>query len=227
MTAIALDDEPPALRIIEKFCAKNENINLLKTFTNPDEALKFIGKNKVDLLFLDIQMPTLSGFEFYAKLITPIPVIFTTAYAEYAVSAFEIEAIDYLLKPFSLQRFEQAVEKAQIVFNKKSITNENYIIVKIDYGTQRINFNQILFIEALDDYVKIYLQQQKTLVIRQTLKSLLEKLPADNFMRVHRSYIVALNKIDKTENKIIYINNKEIPVSNTYELDFNQRFSLK
>jgi len=227
MFAIALDDEPPALRIMEKFCAANEAIKLLKSFTNPDEALGFIDNNSVDLIFLDIQMPTISGFEFYSKLEMSIPVIFTTAYSEYAVDAFNVEAIDYLVKPFSQQRFEQAITKAKMKQSKKEVVDQSFIFVKIDYSIQRVNCNHILFVEALDDYIKIHLQDRKSLIVRQTLKSLLEKLPTNNFIRVHRSYIVALNKIDKVESKNIFINDAEIPISNTYELDFNQAFKLK
>ncbi len=224
ISAIAIDDEPPALRVIQTFCMNNDSVHLLKTFTNTDEALDFIRYNEVDILFLDIQMPTISGFDLYKKLPRNIPVIFTTAYAEYAVDAFDMEAIDYLLKPFSKQRFDQAIAKA-LLMRQKNTAAENYLMVRIDYSIQRINCDHILCMEALDDYVRFHIHQQKPLVVRQTLKSLLEKLPSDNFIRVHRSYIVALNKIKKIKDKTIFIQDLEIPVSNTYENDFNQKYT--
>jgi len=227
IVAVAVDDEPPALRIIETFCKRIESVTLIKTFTNPKEALDFISENKVDLIFLDIQMPTMSGFDFYTQLLSRVPVVFTTAYAEYAVTAFNVEAVDYLLKPFSFERFEQAMAKVQFAKSKNKTPEEHYVFVKIDYSIQRINCNTILYIEALDDYIKIHLENLKSLIVRQTLKSILEKLPKDNFIRVHRSYIVSLDKINKIENKTIIIKSIEIPISNSYELDFNQAYKLR
>lgn len=219
--AIALDDEPPALDILQSFCDKIDTIDLQKTFTKSDDAFKYLKKYPVDLLFLDINMPSISGIDFYKKLPHKTMVIFTTAYSEYAVEGFTLSATDYLLKPFSFSRFDQAVEKA---FLQWKIQNQNpelqYLFIRADYSLVKILISDILFIEGLDDYLKIHIQNQKTIVARMTLKAILEKLPPSEFVRVHRSFIVPISKIEKVRNKIIYINEEEIPVSGSYEVAF-------
>ncbi len=219
--AIALDDEPLALDVLQSFCDKIDLIDLQKTFTKSDDAFKYLKKYPVDLLFLDINMPSISGIDFYKKLPHKTMVIFTTAYSEYAVEGFTLSATDYLLKPFSFSRFEQAVEKA---YSQWKIQNQNpeqqHLFIRADYSLIKILIADILFIEGLDDYLKIHIQNQKTIVARMTLKSILEKLPASEFVRVHRSFIVPIAKIEKVRNKIIYINNEEIPVSASYEMAF-------
>ncbi|WP_348798227.1 LytR/AlgR family response regulator transcription factor [Flavobacterium adhaerens] len=219
--AIALDDEPPALYILESFCSKIEHIDLQKIFTKSEDALKYLKKYPVDLLFLDINMPAISGIDFYKNLPHKTMVIFTTAYSEYAVEGFTLSATDYLLKPFSFIRFEQAVEKAYIQWKTQNQNPEQqYLFVRADYSLIKILLSDILYIEGLDDYLKIHIQNQKTIVARMTMKALLQKLPESDFIRVHRSYIVAITKIDKVRNKIIYINQNEIPVSTSYEITF-------
>ncbi|WP_269226768.1 LytR/AlgR family response regulator transcription factor [Flavobacterium eburneipallidum] len=219
--AIALDDEPPALDVLQSFCDKIDYVDLQKTFTKSDDAFKYLKKYPVDLLFLDINMPSISGIDFYKKLPHKTMVIFTTAYSEYAVEGFTLSATDYLLKPFSFSRFEQAVEKA---YSHWKIQNQNpeqqYLFIRADYSLIKIPIADILFIEGLDDYLKIHIQNQKTIVARMTLKAILEKLPASEFVRVHRSFIVPISKIEKVRNKIIYINEEEIPVSASYETAF-------
>jgi DNA-binding LytR/AlgR family response regulator len=219
--AIALDDEPPALDVLQSFCDKIDYVDLQKTFTNSDDAFKYLKKYPVDLLFLDINMPSILGIDFYKKLPHKVMVIFTTAYSEYAVEGFTLSATDYLLKPFSFSRFQQAVEKA---YSQWKIQNQNpeqqYLFIRADYSLIKILISDILFIEGLDDYLKIHIQNQKTVVARMTLKSLLEKLPSPEFIRVHRSFIVPISKIEKVRNKIIYIQDEEIPVSASYEAVF-------
>ncbi|HEU4788358.1 MAG TPA: LytTR family DNA-binding domain-containing protein [Flavobacterium sp.] len=219
--AIALDDEPPALDVLLNFCDKIDTIDLQKTFTKSEDALKYLKKYPVDLLFLDINMPAISGIDFYKKLPHKTMVIFTTAYSEYAVEGFTLSATDYLLKPFSFLRFEQAVEKA---YSQWKLQNQNpeqqYLFVRADYSLNKILLSDILFIEGLDDYLKIHILNQKTIVARMTMKALLQKLPETEFIRVHRSFIVSISKIEKVRNKIIYINNEEIPVSASYETTF-------
>jgi DNA-binding LytR/AlgR family response regulator len=219
--AIALDDEPPALDVLQSFCDKIDYVDLQKTFTNSDDAFKYLKKYPVDLLFLDINMPSISGIDFYKKLPHKTMVIFTTAYSEYAVEGFTLSATDYLLKPFSFSRFQQALEKAYLQWK---IQNQNpeqqYLFIRADYSLIKILISDILFIEGLDDYLKIHIQNQKTVVARMTLKSLLEKLPSPEFIRVHRSFIVPISKIEKVRNKIVYINEEEIPVSASYEAAF-------
>lgn len=219
--AIALDDEPPALEVIENFCAKSGVINLVKTFTKSEDALKYLKKYPVDLLFLDINMPSITGIDFYKKIPHKAMVIFTTAYSEYAVEGFTLSATDYLLKPFSFSRFEQAIVKA-ITQWKQNHQNleQQYLFIRADYSLKKILLSDIVFIEGLDDYLKIHIQNQKTIVARMTMKALLQKLPEKEFSRVHRSFIVSISKIEKVRNKIIYINEEEIPISASYETSF-------
>ncbi|HOZ75836.1 MAG TPA: LytTR family DNA-binding domain-containing protein [Flavobacterium sp.] len=230
ISAIAIDDEPLGLKIIAHYCDQVDFITLEKTFTKQSEALKHLKKFPVDLVFLDIQMPSRNGIDFYKMLDHNPMVIFTTAYSEYAVEGFNVNATDYLLKPFSFERFLQAAQKAKSVYETKNqvqSTETQYLFIRADYSLHKILMADILFIEGLDDYLKIHIQNQKTLVTRMTMKSILEKLPAVAFIRVHRSYIVPMAKIDKVRNKMIYIGDEEIPVSASYEEAFSLAFSNK
>lgn len=224
--AIAIDDELPALKLIENFCLRVEGIQLQKTFNVPAEALKHIGKYPVDLLFLDINMPAVTGTDFYRSLQQDAMVIFTTAHAEYAVEGFNLNAVDYLLKPFTFERFQQAVQKAQQLIQSRHTQPSATppLIFRVDYGLTRVQVNEILFVEGLDDYLKIHLQQQPPLIVRMTMKTLLEKLPPQSFIRVHRSYIVALDRVEQVRNKTIHIAGHEIPVSSSYETAFFSQF---
>lgn len=221
--AIALDDEPLALSIISHFCEKTAFISLEKTFTKPSEAQKYLNNFPVDLLFLDIQMPSKNGIDFYKNLDQNAMVIFTTAYSEFAVEGFNVSAIDYLLKPFSYERFLQALEKAKSNLDiKNNIQNSEsqYLFIRADYSLNKILISDILYIEGLDDYLKIHIENQKTIVARMPMKTILEKLPIAEFARVHRSFIVPLSKIEKVRNKTIFINNQEIPLGSSYETSF-------
>lgn len=221
--AIALDDEPLALQVIENFCQRVGYIQLEKTFTKTAEAHKYLRKQPVDLIFLDIQMPTQNGMEFYAAIEQNVLVIFTTAFSEYAVEGFNVNATDYLLKPFSFDRFLQATEKVKTIYDARNQSSGNepqYLFIRADYSLNKILVSDIAFIEGLDDYLKIHIAGQKTIVARMTMKAILEKLPASEFVRVHRSFIVPVTKIDKVRNKIIYIGEEEIPVSASYEAAF-------
>ncbi len=224
LSAIALDDEPPALRILHNLCAKTEGVILEKTFTSPSEVKNYLQTHAIDLLFLDINMPTISGIDFYQSLAAegiPQPlVVFTTAFSEFAIEGFHLQAVDYLLKPIDLQRFRQACEKAFILKQSKAIslqTAEAYLHIRADYTLHKIPYKDILFIEASDDYLKIYLQGQKPLVARMTMKALAEKLPPSQFMRVHKSYIVALAKVQSVRNRLLALENLEVPIGQRYE----------
>ncbi len=225
MKTIAIDDEPPALRIITHFCSKTEEVELLKTFTRTTEALDFLQENPVELLFLDINMPAISGIDFYRSLPEKGMVIFTTAYAEYAVEGFTLQAVDYLLKPFTFERFQQAVSKA-CGYHRFLTQSEpsRYIYVRADYSVHKIDVLDILFIEGLDDYLKIHLQHSKPIVARLTMKSLMQQLPAEEFIRVHRSFIVPFSRIESVRNKTIVLGKEEIPIGASYEADFQKRF---
>ena len=228
ITAIALDDEPPALKIVENFCSRVDFIDLVKTFTNPDEALKHIGKFPVDLLFLDIRMPAVSGFQFRRQVPQEMMVIFTTAYSEYAVEGFSVNAVDYLLKPYTFERFLQAVNKAgdfYKFYHHHESAIQNYMFIRADYSLVKVMLEDIDYIEGLDDYLKIHLLGRKPVVARMTMKGMLEKLPAKDFIRVHRSFIIPLARIEKVRNKTIYIGEKTIPVGNSYEKSFFETYT--
>ncbi len=227
ITAIAIDDEPPALKVIENFCAQQEEVVLLKTFTKPQEALKYLRKYPVDLLFLDIQMPSLSGLDFYKEIEQVSMVIFTTAHVEYAVEGFNLNAIDYLLKPFTQDRFAQAIKKAKdfhAFSHQKEKSAQEYLFIRVDYSLVKIKIADILYIEGLDDYLQIYLADQKKLVPRMTMKTILSKLPAHEFIRVHRSFIVPLKRIEQVRNKTIFTAGREIPLGSSYEEIFFKVF---
>lgn len=224
--AIAIDDELPALKLIENFCEKVDFIQLQRTFNVPGDAMKYIARYPVDLLFLDINMPSVTGIELYRSIQQQALVIFTTAHSEFAVEGFNLNAVDYLLKPFTFERFLQAVQKAQNVmqFNQSNPAMPLPLVFRVDYGLTRVHITDILFIEGLDDYLKIHLDQQPPLIVRMTMKVLLEKLPPQSFIRVHRSYIVAMDRIEQVRNKTILIAGNEIPVSSSYEDAFFSQF---
>lgn len=226
--AIALDDEPPALRIVNNFCSRVDFIDLQKTFYRTDDAMHYLENFPVDLLFLDINMPSMSGLDFYQSIPHEAMVIFTTAYAEHAVEGFNLNAIDYLLKPFTFDRFRQAANKARDYYNYRNPSESpasKYLMVRADYTLHKIAFADIVFIEGLDDYLKIHIQNAKPLVVRMTMKSMLQKLPEQDFIRVHRSFIIPFRRIDNVRNKIISLEGEEIPIGSSYEELFNRRFN--
>ena len=217
LTCVALDDEPLALQIIAQYCGSIDFINLQKVFTNPDEAKIYIEQNQVDVLFLDIQMPDINGIQFYKSLSKKPVVIFTTAFKDYAAEGFNIDAVDYLLKPYSNERFLKAIQKTKeyIEFLSAQDLQYNSIFVKCNNEMVKINLKNIEYIEALDDYIKIYIKPYPVLTL-MTLKGVMEKLPAQLFARVHRSYIVPLNRIEKFSRNKIQIAGKEIPIGSSY-----------
>ena len=231
--ALALDDERPALDVIEAFCSRLETITSLKTFTRTGEARLYMESTPVDLVFLDINMPRESGLEFAKTVERQTAVIFTTAYSEFAVESYEVQAVDYLLKPFTFERFTAAVKKAQDrlqalrqIAGNAADGEPAHVFFRVDYGLVRVELNDILFIEGLDNYLKIHIRNGRPLVVRMTMKAMLDKLPQTHFLRVHRSYIVALDKIQGVRSKIISVGEEEIPIGNSYENDFTARFLL-
>lgn len=223
--ALAIDDEPLALNVIEAFCTQLDYIDLQKTFTKPNEALKHLNKYPVDLLFLDIHMPSLTGIDFYKNIEQNTLVIFCTAHGQYAVEGFNLNALDYLLKPFTFERFKQATDKARDYFASSNNQKAQHIFVRADYSLQKIMLDDIMCIEALDDYLKIYINNQKTIVARMTMKAMLEKLPSTEFMRVHRSFIVPIKKVESLRNKTLQLGDKKIPVGNSYEEEVLKHFN--
>jgi two-component system, LytTR family, response regulator len=229
LNCIAIDDETSALKIISEFCSRIQYVNLINTFTNPFEAVHTINNNQVDLIFLDIMMPQISGLEFLKTLYNPPMIIFTTAFKEYAFEGFESDAVDYLVKPIAFDRFSRSVNKAfQLSKLKKPAAtsgeevqglSHEFLMVKVEYSTIRINLDDILYIEGLKDYVKIY-TEGKLILTKTTMKNILEKLPSGSFLRVHKSYIVSADKIDMIENSRIVIGNQRIPIGESYRTSF-------
>ncbi|MDD3877378.1 MAG: LytTR family DNA-binding domain-containing protein [Bacteroidales bacterium] len=218
--AIAIDDEPPALRIIENFSMKTDIISLKKTFTEPREALYYISSFPVDLLFLDIQMPSVSGFEFLKKSGQKTLIIFTTAFSEYAVAGFNVNAVDFLLKPFTFERFQQAVDKAAKIFTsqaKSNFQNSTHFFIRSGYSLVKVNIEEILYIEGYDDYIKIHLDKKNHIITRMTMTNIIEKLPATDFLRIHRSYIVPLKKVERVHKNTVTIAGNEVPIGKTYK----------
>lgn len=223
LTAIAIDDEPPALSIITEFASRYGSVDLQKTFTKPTEAVRHLKKFPVDLVFLDIKMPSVSGLDLFKEIPENVQVIFTTAHAEYAVEGFNLKAADYILKPFSYERFVQAVDKVtQMAELMRSSDDKgsSHMLVRADYSLIKINFADIAYIEGLDDYIKIHLDTGKMIVARMTMKKILERLPTSTFFRVHRSFIVPLLKIQSVRNKQVCLPNVQVPLGASYEDDF-------
>lgn len=219
ITAVAIDDEPLALEVIKAFCSKVDYVKLVKTFTESGAALEYLEKEPVDLLLLDINMPAISGIELYKKVSKNTMVIFTTAYSHYAVEGFNLSAVDYLLKPFDFDRFMQAMEKANeyhSFLHRNDSEVPQHLFVRVDYSLVKVQLDDILFIEGLDNYIKIHFLKDKTLLVRMSMKAIAEKLPAAEFIRVHRSFIVPLSKVTSVRNKIIHIDKQEIPIGTNY-----------
>ncbi len=229
ITTIAIDDEPLALQLVTGYIEKTPVLKLAGKFDNPVDATEFLVENSVELVFVDIQMPDLSGIEF-TRLMTKGPkVIFTTAYEKYALDGYKLDIVDYLLKPFSYEEFLTAVNKAQklIKLEQKARetvdANNEFLFLKSDYKIKRINFNDILYIEGLKDYVKVFTRNEpKPILSLASLKHLESKLPGEKFMRVHRSFIVNLEKIDTIDRSRIVFGKEYIPVSDQYKEKFQE-----
>jgi DNA-binding LytR/AlgR family response regulator len=217
MKAIAIDDEPMALEVVRSLAAKVPFLELVASFTDAFKALDYLQHEPVDLLFVDIKMPDITGLEFVTSLQKKPLVIFTTAYSEHAVTSFELDAIDYLLKPFSLARFLKACNKAQelLQLRSSSVPPKDYIFLKTGYEQVKVHFAEILYIEAAGNYVTFVLGGKK-LLSRMTINELIEMLPADKFTRVHRSYIVARERIDKIERHQVSVQGNHVPVGASY-----------
>ncbi len=226
--SIAIDDEPLALTVIESLCNKNESIHLQKTFTQPGEALKYLRKFPIDLVFCDIQMPSMTGINFAKSLQQNTLVIFTTAFSEYAAASYELNAIDYLLKPINQTRFTKAITKAREYLdyiNKKDQSAEKNIFIRADFSLVKIPVSDILCIEGSADYLKIHIKDRKTIIARMPMKEMMEKLHSRDFIRVHRSFILPFSKIEAVRGSTIIIGDKEFPIGRTYADDFFSRYS--
>lgn len=226
---IVVDDEPLAVEMLAAFIRKTPSLELTATFTDPVLALASIGEEKPDLVFLDIQMPDLNGLELSRLLPQDTRVIFTTAFRQYAFESYEVEALDYLLKPIRYQKFIESVSKAErwMEIRQASVRperNRRFAFIKTDGEYRNIDFDQILYIEGMKDYVLIHLESEtEPIVTHMTMKAIEEKLPSDMFMRVHRSYIVALDKITAIDScEDILIDRISVPVSDSYRKDIER-----
>ncbi len=229
LKTIAIDDEPLALKLVSEYIRKTPYLELVGAFDNPLDAIEFLVDGEADLIFVDIQMPDLTGIEFTRSLQEDHKIIFTTAYEKYALEGFKLNAIDYLLKPFSYEEFLKAAGKAhklaELEANAQPTieTNNQFLFLKSDYKIRRINFNDILYIEGLKDYIKVYTKgDEKPILSLNSIKSLEQKLPEEKFMRVHRSFIVNLDKIETIERSRIIFGKTYIPVSDQYKEKFQE-----
>jgi len=226
--AVAIDDEPLALKVIQSLCDRNGVIDLQKTFTQPSVALKYLSKFPADLIFCDIQMPAMTGIGLVRSLQQNTMVIFTTAFSEHAAVSYELNAVDYLLKPINDRRFAQAVVKAQEYFNYihgRDRNADKNIFVRADFSLVKIPLADILYIEGLADYLKINIRNRKTVIARMPMKDMMAKLPAAEFIRVHRSFILPVHKIEAVRASTIFIGDKEFPIGKTYADGFFSRYS--
>jgi len=227
LKCVVVDDEPLAALLIKSYIEASDNLEVGAVFEDAIAASEYLNNYKTDLLFLDINMPDISGIDLFKSLKQKPMVIFTTAYKNFAFEGFELEAIDYLLKPIDYLRFKKAVNKAKEFYryqNEKQAPDlAESIFVHSEYKLIKINLPDILFIESLEDYIKIHLQDSKMVLTLMPLKKMMEKLPADRFKRIHRSFVVAMPKIKTIHNrKIELITGEILPVSNSYSAQINE-----
>jgi len=231
VNCIIVDDEPVAREVLDNLLGKLDNINVVANCKNVIEAFHAINDHPVDLVFLDINMPEISGLSFARSVNKDIKIIFTTAYREYAVDGFDLKAVDYLLKPVSMERLLQAVNKffdesRSLVPDQSSeiiSEKENSIFVRSDRKMVRVLFSDILYIESISDYIRIQMDDQKTLITRETLSNIEARLPQNEFLRTHRSYIVSIKKIDSYTCDSIGIGKHEVPISRSFRVSVMEK----
>jgi len=235
MNCIIVDDEPLAREAIQMLVDQTENLHLMGSFNGADAASEFLKNNTVDLLFLDIQMPGINGIEFAKTIPKDTFVIFTTAFSEFATDSYEVDAIDYLIKPVKLERFQKGVEKAQTYYklfkadlssNNIETVTDDYFFVKADRKIFKVYFNDILFIEGLKDYVVMHTENQKV-ITAMNIKTIHDQLPKNSFVRVSKSYIINAKHIESVDNNTVYIGKHEIPIGNIYRDYFLSEFITK
>ncbi len=220
---LVVDDEELARSLLENYISKLPNLELVGKCKNPLEAMAVLEKEQVDLIFLDIQMPELTGVEFLKTLTKKPHVIFTTAYSDYAIEGYALDVIDYLLKPFSLERFIQAVNKAQERINLKKDVSQNaydktkdHILVKSEHKVHRLKLDEILYIQSMREYVAYHIPGKRILSLN-SLKKLVQILPDDQFIRIHKSYIVSIDKIKTLEGNLVHIGTEKLPIGAIYK----------
>jgi len=225
INCLVLDDEPLALEVLEHYISKVFFLNLVRKCQHSIEAMQVLEENNIDLLFLDINMPDINGLQFLKSIKSRPLVIFTTGYREYALEGYNLDIVDFLLKPFDFERFLKSVNKANNLISKTAripaIQQKapQYIFVKADYKLVKINVDDILYVEGLKDYIKIFTRQRLILTL-MSMTAIEEKLPAEGFFRLHRSYIISLGKIDSISRHRVIIGEKFIPISLPYRDKF-------
>lgn len=232
ITALIIDDEPLAQNVLKQYAEKIPDLNIIASCNEAICAHRFLEENEVDLIFLDINMPKLSGISFFKTLVNPPLVIFTTAYSEYALEGFELNAVDYLQKPFSFERFLKAFIRAKEIHNLKkrdhtkeiSLVQNDFFFLKANKKTIKVNFVDILFIEGLGDYIKVHTKNGK-LVTNISMKKMMDILPDKRFYRIHKSFIISLEEIDSVEGNIVTVHGNKLPIGNSYRQNFNEYIS--
>jgi DNA-binding LytR/AlgR family response regulator len=218
---LAIDDSPLALDLLQDYISRIHQLELVQQCSSALEALPLIRKGNIDLLFLDIEMPDISGIQLIGSLDKKPKIIFTTAYSNYALEGFNLEVTDYLLKPFSFDRFKKAADKAikQITLEQTTKNEDEILSIRSGYETHRVNIGEIRYVEALKDYVQLYVADKKILVL-MSMKEILEMLPKEQFIRIHRSFIISLKHISSYSSRKVIIGQKEIPVGESYRDHF-------
>lgn len=220
LKCVSIDDEPLALKLIREYVSRFPALQMLRTFDDAITGAEFLKRTTIDLLFIDINMPDITGIDLVRSLEHKPIIIFTTAYKNFAFEGFELEAIDYLLKPIDFKRFTKAVEKAIDYYQYKNTPTEEQhdesLYVYSEYRMVKISLKDIDYIESMEDYVKIHVHDAKTVLSLMPLKTVLEKLPADKFQRIHRSYIIPINKVISIKNRKVQLPGIELPVSESY-----------
>ncbi len=228
---VAVNDELPALELIKNYAAKIPSLQLLHTFNDAVSAGEYLRNTSIDLLLVDINMPDINGIDLVSSLQNKPLVIFTKAYKKFAYDGFELDAVDYLLKPIDFERFKRGINKAMEMLKNKALPKaqeQDNLFVRSEYKMVKIELNEIEYIEGLEDYVRINISNSKPVLTLMTMKTFIEKLPADKFLRIHRSYIIPLSKIVSVINKkVLLLSGKTLPVSDTYTASLNNWINRK
>ncbi|MFC0778711.1 LytR/AlgR family response regulator transcription factor [Flavobacterium sp. HJSW_4] len=225
---VLIDDEPLAIKVLENYFTNFTDFEVIATFTNSLEALDFINSNAVDAVFLDINMPMMTGFELISLIENKTKVIITTAFREFAAESYDLDVLDYLVKPIPLPRFIKCINKITTEYNLKNnikvetAKGDSHIFIKVDKKMMKINIEEILFVEGMKEYIKV-VTPDKTYITHKSLTSLSEELPADRFLRIHKSYVIALNKVKSIEGNRVQIQSYNIPIGRNYSKEVKNK----
>ena len=225
---VLIDDEPLAVKVLQNYFANFPDFEVVGSFNNSLEALDFINNNTIDAVFLDINMPMMTGFELISLIENKTKVIITTAFREFAAESYDLDVLDYLVKPIPLPRFIKCINKITTEFNLKNnikvetTKGDSHIFIKVDKKMMKINIEEILFVEGMKEYIKV-VTPDKTYITHKSLTSLSEELPADRFLRIHKSYVIALNKVKSIEGNRIQIQSYTIPIGRNYSKEVKNK----